>query len=67
MVKKGYYRIAEVYQANRHRLDNMKQLRELASLLPKNAKILDAGCGEAVPVARFLVESGFQVIGSRRN
>ena len=49
MVKKGYDRIAEVYQANRHRLDNMKQLRELASLLPKNAKILTQ-----VVVQRFL-------------
>ena len=45
VVKKGYDRIAEVYQANRHRLDNMKQLRELASLLSKNAKIPDVGCG----------------------
>jgi ubiquinone/menaquinone biosynthesis C-methylase UbiE len=63
VVRKGYDKIAEVYQANRHELDNMNQLKEFANLLPKNAKILDVGCGAGVPVARFLVESGFQVVG----
>jgi ubiquinone/menaquinone biosynthesis C-methylase UbiE len=63
VVKKGYNRIAEVYQDIRHRFDNTNQLRELAGLLPKNARILDVGCGAGVPVARFLVESGFQVVG----
>jgi ubiquinone/menaquinone biosynthesis C-methylase UbiE len=63
VVKKGYDKIAEVYQADRRRLGNMKQLREFAGLLPKNAKVLDVGCGAGVPVARFLVESGFHVVG----
>jgi len=63
MVKKGYDKIAEEYQADRHTLDNMKELEEFAGLLPKKAKILDAGCGAGVPVARFLIESGFDVVG----
>jgi ubiquinone/menaquinone biosynthesis C-methylase UbiE len=63
VVKEGYDKIAKAYQADRHRLDNTKQLKEFASLLPKNAKVLDVGCGAGVPVARFLVESGFQVVG----
>jgi ubiquinone/menaquinone biosynthesis C-methylase UbiE len=63
VVEEGYNKIAEVYQASRHRLDNTEQLREFAGLLPKNAKILDVGCGAGVPVAKFLVEAGFQVVG----
>jgi len=63
VVKRGYDKIAESYQANRHEFDNTKELQEFASFLPKNAKILDVGCGAGVPVAKFLVESGFQVVG----
>jgi ubiquinone/menaquinone biosynthesis C-methylase UbiE len=63
LVEKGYNRIAEEYQADRHALDNRKELEEFAGLLPIKAKILDVGCGAGVPVARFLVESGFQVVG----
>jgi ubiquinone/menaquinone biosynthesis C-methylase UbiE len=63
LVKKGYDRIAEEYQADRHGFDHVKELEEFASLLPKNAKVLDVGCGAGVPVAKFLVDSGFEVVG----
>lgn len=62
-VERGYDKIAEAYQASRHKFDNTKELQEFASLLPKNAKILDVGCGAGVPVAKFLVEYGFRVVG----
>jgi ubiquinone/menaquinone biosynthesis C-methylase UbiE len=62
-VRKGYDSIAEKYQGIRHTFDNRKELCEFASLLPKNAKVLDVGCGAGVPVAQFLVECGFDVIG----
>jgi len=62
-VKKGYDKIAEEYQADRQAFDQAKELEEFASLLPKNAKVLDVGCGAGIPVAKFLVESGFEVVG----
>jgi ubiquinone/menaquinone biosynthesis C-methylase UbiE len=63
LVKKGYDKICEEYQADRHGFDHVKELEEFASLLPKNAKVLDVGCGAGVPVAKFLVDSGFEVVG----
>jgi len=63
IVRKGYDKIAKEYQADRHIFDNRKELEELASLLPKNGKVLDVGCGAGVPFVRFLVKSGFDVAG----
>ncbi len=63
LVQKGYDKIAEEYQADRHRFDHRKELQKFAELLPKNGKVIDVGCGAGVPVARFLVESGFSVVG----
>ena len=62
-VRKGYDRIAEKYQAIRQAFDSKRELGEFASLLLKNAKVLDVGCGDGVPVAQFLAESGFNVTG----
>ena len=62
-VRKGYDEIAGDYHASRSRFDHSKELREFAGLLPVNARVLDVGCGAGVPVARFLVESGFDVVG----
>ena len=63
IVRKGYDEIAKEYQADRHIFDNKRELEEFVSLLPRNAKVLDVGCGAGVPFAKFLVESGFDVIG----
>jgi ubiquinone/menaquinone biosynthesis C-methylase UbiE len=63
IVRKGYDGIAEAYQASRSRFDHSKEMREFADLLPVNAKVLDVGCGAGVPVARFLVDLGFDVVG----
>jgi ubiquinone/menaquinone biosynthesis C-methylase UbiE len=63
LVRKGYDKIAEEYQTDRHAFDHSEELAEFAGLLPKNSKILDVGCGTGVPVARFLVEAGFEVVG----
>jgi ubiquinone/menaquinone biosynthesis C-methylase UbiE len=43
--------------------DNKKELDEFISLLPKYSKVLDVGCGAGAPVAEFLVERGFDVVG----
>ena len=63
LVKKGYNEIAKEYQADRHAFNHSKELEKLASLLPKKAKVLDVGCGAGTPVAKFLVDSGIEVVG----
>ncbi len=63
IVRKGYDKIAGKYQTIRQMFDNKKELDGFVSLLPKNAKVLDVGCGAGVPVAQFLVERGFEVTG----
>lgn len=63
IVRKGYDKIAVKYHADRHLFDNSSELEEFASLLPKNAKVLDVGCGAGVPVTQFLVRSEFDVVG----
>jgi ubiquinone/menaquinone biosynthesis C-methylase UbiE len=63
IVRKGYDKIAKEYHADRRIFDNKRELEEFASLLPRNAKVLDVGCGAAVPFIKFLVEHGFNVTG----
>lgn len=63
LVKQGYDKIAEDYQADRHALNDRKELTEFVGLLPRNARVLDVGCGAGVPVTKFLVKSGFDVVG----
>lgn len=63
LVKKGYDKIAEEYQIDRQAFDHSEELTEFAGFLPKNGKVLDVGCGAGVPVAKFLVEAGFEVVG----
>jgi len=63
VVRNGYDEIAREYHASRNRFDHRKELKEFAVLLPKNANVLDVGCGAGVPVTQFLIESGFDVTG----
>jgi len=62
-VRNGYDKIAKEYQADRYVFDNREELKIFVSLLPKNAMVLDVGCGAGVPVAKILIESGFEVTG----
>jgi len=63
VVRNGYDEIPREYNARRNRFDHRKELKEFAVLLPKNARVLDVGCGAGVPVIKFLIESGFDVTG----
>ncbi|MGD8506922.1 MAG: class I SAM-dependent methyltransferase [Candidatus Bathyarchaeota archaeon] len=63
IVRKGYDKIAKQYHADRHTFDNRKELEQFVSLLPKNARVLDVGCGAAVPFIKYLVEHGANVVG----
>ena len=40
-----------------------KNIDRLIESLPKNAGILDLGCGPGIPYDKYLVESGFKVTG----
>ena len=63
IVEEGYDKIAQEYHRQRERFDRRDELDEFAGLLPDNARVLDAGCGGGVPVAKFLAERGFRVVG----
>ena len=63
IVRRGYDKIAKEYQASRHIFKNIEELEEFASHMSKSAKILDVGCGAGVPVTKFLIEAGFDVMG----
>jgi cyclopropane fatty-acyl-phospholipid synthase-like methyltransferase len=60
----GYNTIAKACRAS-HAQDqeDVALLDDLAAQLPAGAKILDAGCGAGVPVARKLTCAGFEVVG----
>jgi len=63
IVRRGYNKIASKYNDIRNRFTNNIELEYFVKLLPEEARILDAGCGAGVPVAKFLVERGFSVTG----
>jgi SAM-dependent methyltransferase len=62
-VKAGYNKIASEYGAARkHDSEDVQLLHELVERLPRNATMLDAGCGSGYPVTQFLAKC-FQVKG----
>lgn len=63
LVEKGYDEIAQTYHDQRDRFKSSEMLQSYVALLPPGGDVLDVGCGAGVPVARFLVDSGFNVTG----
>jgi len=63
IVRDGYNKIASLYHAKRGEFENRPELEEFIKALPDSARILDAGCGAGVPVARFLADKKFRVVG----
>jgi SAM-dependent methyltransferase len=62
-VKSGYNSIASRYIATRsEKSPDVQLLTELVKRLPKQARVLDAGCGAGVPITRILSRS-FKVTG----
>src|SRR5205807_9213755 len=65
IVRKGYDKIATTYTATRTAdsdSEDIQLLNLLVDRLPKEATILDAGCGAGRPVTQLLAES-FAVTG----
>jgi cyclopropane fatty-acyl-phospholipid synthase-like methyltransferase len=63
-VYKVYDKIARWFFKNRtQRLMEKRYLDELISHLPKNAAVLDLGCGTGEPMLRYLLEKNIQVTG----
>lgn len=64
IVKEGYDVIAGRYLAVHSKIHprDLELLEELIQCLPKEAKVLDVGCGAGVPITRILSQS-FDVIG----
>jgi 2-polyprenyl-3-methyl-5-hydroxy-6-metoxy-1,4-benzoquinol methylase len=64
-VELGYDLMAEQYLAAKDSEDPLAltALEDLASLLPREAAVLDLGCGAGVPVTRWLADRGFAVTG----
>lgn len=63
LVRKGYTKIAEVYHKQRNRYASKTLLNRFSKFIPKKSKILDVGSGAGVPVAKFLSEKGYKVMG----
>jgi ubiquinone/menaquinone biosynthesis C-methylase UbiE len=63
LVEQGYNKIAEDYYNHRDLNKFNKELEEFASLLPKNAHVLDVGCGAGIPTVKFLINRGIKVTG----
>src|SRR5215218_539459 len=64
--------IIALYEQNAHAWDRDRGrvlgvektwLDRFTALLPQGASILDLGCGSGEPIARSLIESGFEVAG----
>ena len=63
VVESGYDRLTKLYAKERERFDNWREVEAFSSQLPQNARVLDVGSGTGVPIARYLVQTGFDVVG----
>lgn len=59
----SYDKIAGDYLANRANLKSGKYVQQLLKYLPKNSRVLDLGCGPAVPIDNILLKAGHCVTG----
>ncbi len=63
MNKEAYNKIAKEWIAYRSQSFLSELVIDFAKKLPKQAKVLDIGCGAAYPISSFLSDSGFDVTG----
>jgi 2-polyprenyl-3-methyl-5-hydroxy-6-metoxy-1,4-benzoquinol methylase len=58
-----YDLIADWYARDRTHLTGLPEVQALADSLAPGASVVDVGCGNGIPLKRFLVEAGFDVLG----
>lgn len=58
-----YDRIADWYAGVRDPAVGVPEVTALADALPPGARVLDAGCGTGLPLARLLADRGLAVVG----
>jgi len=63
VVRSGYDLLGNRYTTERQKADNWKEVTAFTSLLPVKGRVLDAGSGTGIPIARHLIQAGFEVIG----
>lgn len=63
VVRSGYERAAVRYAAARDLFKNEPHLERFIGLCSPPPRVLDVGCGSAVPVDRYLVDHGYRVTG----
>lgn len=57
-----YDQIAEWYVATRNPEIGVPALAAFTRRLPPRARVLDLGCGDGIPISRFLTREGFDVV-----
>ena len=62
-MRNSYDSIAEDWHASRTHFGARKYIDLILSRLKPGAEILDIGCGTCVPVAQYLIQNGFHVVG----
>ncbi|MFH1244294.1 MAG: class I SAM-dependent methyltransferase [bacterium] len=63
IVRAGYDKMARQYLDQRGRLKTNKYVHRLIKYLPRQATILDLGCGAGIPVDDILLKAGHSVVG----
>lgn len=63
IVKSGYDQIAASYSEDREKFDNWNELNDFCDLIPADARVLDVGCGTGIPIAKYLVERNYALVG----
>ncbi len=62
-VRRAYDQIADAWAEARQGFRSRKYVERAVEGLAPGARILDVGCGHGLPIARFLVDQGFDVTG----
>lgn len=63
LTKYTYNQFAKRDIPYKYTFDDWRHIDNLVEKLPSNAKILDVGCGNGLPIDKYLSEKGFEVLG----